>query len=357
MTANQQRVGQPDNEGADSASQQGKSDLSWPRLRPDVDCVRTRDNNNMVNTVIDPQSGEAYEFGEEEDFLLRRLDGETGPVVTMEQFRERFDLEITLEQLNDFIGMLRDWNLLDEPGATGAAAASDSNLPAVAEPIVEKGVEREVDQGFERGAGQGAELPPGAARRRRGRGPRGGRRGQGRARHQAHEASFDDILEEDLAELENDPALEDLELSGQFIGAGDANPEDFGDADDSARAAGRADGGIWKWFNPDGLFAGLANALRPFRFVAWLVPLIAVMGIAGLFNNVNAFVDDFDRFRAPLSLLQNLIFSMITINLLVQFMSGIVARGLGLAVPAFGIRMVFGLIPRFAIETGSAERL
>ncbi len=292
-------------------SQQAQWTDNWPKLRSDLSRVRTRDENGLVNTVIDPLSGEAFEFGEEEGFLLTCLDGTSGPDATMSRFREKFDLDITPEQLDEFIAMLRGWHLLDEPGAAEAASASSRKLPAVrATPDA------------------GEQEPPGGAA-----GP-----------------AEDDLFEDDFDEIGLDG-----DIPGHYDDLPPSRPAGRPATDMPEEAGG--DGRIWRWFNPDCGFAAVAGALRPFRHVRWLVPILAIAGLAGLFNNLDAFVADFQRFRAPLSLFQNLLFSMITINLLVQFMSGVVARGIGVPVPAFGIRMVFGLIPRFAIETGNVDRM
>ena len=113
----------------------------------------------------------------------------------------------------------------------------------------------------------------------------------------------------------------------------------------------------WVLFNPDTLFLKLSGLLSPLKWLRYLVPLLVVIACWIIFSNVQAFTYDFSRFRSPISIIYILIFSMFTMNLAAQIGRGVVFRGYGVPVEQFGIKMVVGILPRFAINPGSVEHL
>lgn len=113
----------------------------------------------------------------------------------------------------------------------------------------------------------------------------------------------------------------------------------------------------WVLFNPNRLFSGLNGILYSLRWLRYIIPLLVVIGCAIIFNNFQVFVYDFLRVRTPLSIIQILIFSMFTVNLVSQLTRGIVTRGYGVDVNEFGIRFIFGVVPRFAVAIGNIENL
>lgn len=113
----------------------------------------------------------------------------------------------------------------------------------------------------------------------------------------------------------------------------------------------------WVLFNPDSLFLKLSSLLSPLKWLRYLVPLLVIVACLILFNNVQAFTHDFSRFRSPISIIYILIFSMFTLNLFAQIGRGVVLRGFAVPVEQFGIKMVAGVLPRFAINAGSLEHL
>jgi len=112
----------------------------------------------------------------------------------------------------------------------------------------------------------------------------------------------------------------------------------------------------WVWFNPDGFFLFLYDVLLPLKYLVYLIAPLALIGLFVVFNNLQALITDHVYFRAPLTVLQLLLFSMLTVNLFTQIGRGIVNRGFGMEVDGFGIRMVLGVVPRFGIHaTGIAQ--
>ena len=113
----------------------------------------------------------------------------------------------------------------------------------------------------------------------------------------------------------------------------------------------------WVLFNPNRLLSGLSWLLLPSRWVRYLIPVLLIIACAIIFNNLQIFVYDFLRFRTPLSIIQILVFSMFTANIISQLGRGVVARGLDVNVDKFGIKLVLGVLPRFAVDTSSLEHL
>ncbi|MCA0045084.1 HlyD family secretion protein [Celeribacter litoreus] len=109
--------------------------------------------------------------------------------------------------------------------------------------------------------------------------------------------------------------------------------------------------------NPSSGLSFAAEFLSPIRFVALLVwPLALIAGGAGY--------ADFYELRANLDLIlrtfsffQNLIISMLTANLLSRLAMGITMARHSIPPQEFGIRLIYGVLPRFFVSTGPIRRL
>jgi putative peptide zinc metalloprotease protein len=113
----------------------------------------------------------------------------------------------------------------------------------------------------------------------------------------------------------------------------------------------------WVWFDPTRLMLSLGRLYAALRWSRYLLPFLGFIALAIIYNNVQEFLLDFQRFRRPLSIFQILLFSMLTVNLVVQLGRGAAARAAGVGVPEFGIKMVLGILPRFAVRTGGLSHL
>ncbi|HIA08487.1 MAG TPA: HlyD family efflux transporter periplasmic adaptor subunit [Chromatiaceae bacterium] len=269
----------------------GKSPLDgWPRLRDDLTILETRGRMGaLVVLVTDPISGETYEFGAEEWFLLQTFDGLTGADQAIQQFAAEFAIELSYEDIDSFVDSVMGWGLIEgfEP------------VEAVVEP---------------------APAPDEAGSPR--------------------------------APLEGDQVEDILPLSAAARhppGDGKANRMGASSLDEPPLS--------WVWFDPSALFGLLGSRGLFLRSLFYVVPLLTATGFFALVNNVQPFLADFARFRAPLSLFHNLLFSMITVNLLTQIARGIICRQVGAGVPEFGIRMMIGLIPRFGVRVVGEDDL
>lgn len=143
---------------------------------------------------------------------------------------------------------------------------------------------------------------------------------------------------------------------------GDVKAVDVGaDRDDFSESATTADNfkqpNRWHLFNPQRLLDGLYRQLRPFRFMVWLVPVFFALGAIAVMFNLQALGSDFSRASSTLGRVGRLALGSVTVYLAAQIARGVVARGLGLATPSLGIRLVFGLIPRPNLQIATSSSM
>ncbi len=114
---------------------------------------------------------------------------------------------------------------------------------------------------------------------------------------------------------------------------------------------------FWILFNPDGFFETTSNLFAPFRYLAYLLPLLLPLALLALANNSGPLHIDIERLLAPVTLIQHLIFSLLTVNLITKLVTGMVTRYYGAEVKGFGIILAFGIIPRFFVTMQKAWEL
>lgn len=86
------------------------------RLRPDLIIEPKDSDGSTVYSVRDPISGDHFEFGPEEYFLIERIGAGEPLDRVADAFRERFGESIERSQIGAFLERLRLWKLLtDEP--------------------------------------------------------------------------------------------------------------------------------------------------------------------------------------------------------------------------------------------------
>ncbi len=106
----------------------------------------------------------------------------------------------------------------------------------------------------------------------------------------------------------------------------------------------------WPWGNPQALLDRLLSVCSFLRHFRVLVPLAFVTASFGLVKNLDWFAQDIGGIRSEINLFGRVIFSLVTISLITQVFRGLVARHFGFATPSFGMKLVFGLIPRFDLR-------
>lgn len=120
---------------------------------------------------------------------------------------------------------------------------------------------------------------------------------------------------------------------------------------------GKGEGGNeyrWPLFNPSGIFDVLNRVVKPLRLLILLFvyALFLTLPIAlfSFFDNQLAMSQDLARLGHVRSYLGRLIFSLLSINLMRCVVQGIVVTYFGGQIKTFGIRLRFGIIPRFYID-------
>jgi putative peptide zinc metalloprotease protein len=110
----------------------------------------------------------------------------------------------------------------------------------------------------------------------------------------------------------------------------------------------------WPLFDPGAIYDVLVSAVRPIRllFLLAVYSLVVALPVALFifFDNDLQISQDLARLRDARSYLGRLIFSLFTLNLLRCVIQGTVISWYGGRVKTFGIRLRFGIIPRFYID-------
>lgn len=114
-------------------------------------------------------------------------------------------------------------------------------------------------------------------------------------------------------------------------------------------------------FNPESLFGALAPFFCRLRPVAPVFIAALVIGLpVALYlfcTHTDAYRHDLHRFRGGFSYLGLLLAHLLTVNLLRCVVQGIVCAGYRAPVPEFGIRLRFGVLPRFYIDKRAVRNL
>lgn len=110
----------------------------------------------------------------------------------------------------------------------------------------------------------------------------------------------------------------------------------------------------WTLFNPDPLFLALARTLTPvrlfFRLLVLSLVVLVPLALYTLFENQALMQQDLARIGQSRSYFGRLLFSLVLINLLRCLVQGTLIAYYQGQVHAFGIRLRFGIIPRFFID-------
>lgn len=268
-------------------------------LRKDLSITEVHKEDGTIYQVVDPVSDESFEFGDKEWFLLSRLGDSVPPADLIDEFKRKFQTEITLDQLDSLVDLVKKWGLCQDSEDKDRARANVIDIPIQSE---------NVDY-YSNASTKSSDRPF-----------RGGRPGIGKRdlRSPEERASRTARMVEE--------AFKDTELT-------------------------------WTCCNPNQVFLTMSRILSPLRYVVYVLPLMLLIGVLVVFNNLPELIHDHRQFRAPLSILQILVSSMFTVNLITQVGRGIVCRGYGMDVDGFGIMLVLGILPRFGVHTSGISQL
>ncbi len=257
------------------------------RLRPDLIITRDELGDVPVYIVQDPISGDDFEFGEEEYFLIERIGAGESPDLVGAGFRERFGESIARAQIDAFIGRLRLWKLLIDAPAEGRDGPSDE---------------------------------------------------------------MDELAQDDGDSLPSEPGPD-----------GGVGPTGFAEAKarwqpDRAGVLARPLHYKPIWREPRWI-PWLARVLRPIRFLLYLTPILLLVALAVVFYHWPMVEADFERLRKPWNLLEHLLFSLVTVNLMSKVAAGVFCSASGGYVRSFGIHFALGIVPRFHVELGGWDNM
>lgn len=107
--------------------------------------------------------------------------------------------------------------------------------------------------------------------------------------------------------------------------------------------------GIFHLFCPERLMRYLVYWFGFTRYLVKLLPVLVLVAATGLLFNLQDFSTDHAFSRIDFNLFKHLIFTMFTINLGNVLLKGCIASYFGVSIPVFGVKMAFGLIPRFIL--------
>jgi putative peptide zinc metalloprotease protein len=138
------------------------------------------------------------------------------------------------------------------------------------------------------------------------------------------------------------------EESRATSGASPPNPLDF---EDSLSEKG------WKLFNPTGLIKSIQPFLLPLRHTIYLLPVLIIAAICVCARYAVDIEESLIVLRDGASLVEHVLFSMFTVNILVTLAISIVAYSFRATVHGFCINFYLGIIPRFMARIGHMKQL
>lgn len=119
----------------------------------------------------------------------------------------------------------------------------------------------------------------------------------------------------------------------------------------------RASRRIWTLFDPRPLLKVLAPLLAPLRHTVYGLPLLLLAAVMLAAQYSHLVVEDLGRLHGLTTLIEHIVFSMFTVNLLVTLTTAVVAYRYRATVSAFGISIFLGFLPRFVLRIGHVEQL
>ena len=119
-----------------------------PVLRDDLVVLAEGSLDGAMYSIQDPASGSTYEFGPEEWFLLKQMDGHTDFDAIAKRFKVEFKQDAPLEQIEALVRMVSRWGLFK------GSNAQRSNIINLTEVAPESGVRVAADFGEQRRGGK-----------------------------------------------------------------------------------------------------------------------------------------------------------------------------------------------------------
>jgi putative peptide zinc metalloprotease protein len=112
----------------------------------------------------------------------------------------------------------------------------------------------------------------------------------------------------------------------------------------------------WKLFDPTKLINFLKPLLYPFRYLIYILPVLAVTALFLGINRSALISAELVSLWKGTSLVEHAVFSMLTVNLLVVMITAVVASRYRATIKSFGIVFYMGFFPRFMTRIGHTKQ-
>jgi putative peptide zinc metalloprotease protein len=110
-------------------------------------------------------------------------------------------------------------------------------------------------------------------------------------------------------------------------------------------------------FDPRPILRVIAPVLAPLRFLGYLLPAMLLLAVMLVVRNWQFLIDDLHTLHIEMSLGAHLLFSLLTVNLTATLMRACIAYIMGAQVERWGIIFFVGFIPRFEIGIRGLDNL
>lgn len=113
---------------------------------------------------------------------------------------------------------------------------------------------------------------------------------------------------------------------------------------------------MWPLFDPRPLLNVLVPVLSPLRFLAYALPVLVVMALLLVGKYGNLLVHDLQELHTRRSLIEHVVFVLLTLNLGATILMACIAHSYKASVERFCITLYVGFIPRFVNRIAGSER-
>ncbi|MDP8966663.1 MAG: HlyD family secretion protein [Cyanobacteriota bacterium] len=274
-------------------------------FRKDLVIAQTTDPENSSKRYLikDPLSGETFEFGEEEYFLCKSMNGTATPAEIVADFKNSLGYSMSEEDFNGFSSQIFEFGLLESlkiPVSLGSSISLDKvqSLPNQSERDLTKTEDEKLKNNS-----------------------------QDKPQPSPSQSSSDLTKKQEQLKPKSEKEPQKLKKGPIYI---------------------------WSLSNPAPKFTVLASALDPFRVVfivaVWaLIPGLP-LAIFTFFDNQSLFWKDIAASVEPLPYLAVYLFNITVASLTAKVAQGIVFAHYGGRVKKFGLVLAAGFFPRFYLD-------
>lgn len=295
-----------------------------PKLRTGLLFASRKDAKGETTfEVRHPVTGDLFEFGEMEYFLLKSLDGSKNRESIITDLAQIYKVELAPADFDAFIAGLAEQDLL----------CTETTLPHVTPSMSIPGVDAMVDEALAEFESD-YQTEPHLHKRK--------------IAETSSNESQDTIIQTESWARGPDPQINTSRQHGNTQGHGRSQ---------SGFSLLKSPLYYWRIFQTEWFFKHISSRVNIFKYLGYLTPILLVCAILILIQNWFLVNLDIIRFWGKWSLLAHLFFSLLTVNLAVKFLTGVIASSLEARAEGLGIALVFGLIPRFHVEITGEQGL